>query len=56
MSFIHFVIIDQIYFTNIMILPLYKTKIICAETRSSVWFQDLFADFGTLSLYSNPQF
>lgn len=56
MSFIHFVIIDQIYFTDIMILPLYKTEIICAETHSSIWFQDLFADFGTLSLYSNPQF
>lgn len=50
MRFIYFVIMDKIYVADIMILPLYKTEVICAERHFSIWSQDWFAHFGTLSL------
>ena len=31
MRFIYFVIMDKIYVTDIMILPLYKAEVICAK-------------------------
>lgn len=40
MRFIYFVSINKKYVTDIMILPLYKTEIICAETHFSIWSQD----------------
>ena len=33
MRFIYFVITNKKYVTDIMILPLYKAEIICAETH-----------------------
>lgn len=45
MRFIYFVSINKKYVTDIMILPLYKTEIICAETHFSIWSQDWFAHF-----------
>ena len=56
MTFIHYVIIGKICFTDIMIRPLCKTEIICAGKHSSIWFQNVFNHFGTLDLYSNPEF
>lgn len=50
MRFIYFVITNKKYVTDIMILPLYKAEIICAETHFSIWSQDWFAYFGNLSL------